>query len=44
MDYETGKALERHEELIQGIIQVLKEKGLIEEEQPAEDKPAGKKK
>ncbi|MEM3154799.1 MAG: hypothetical protein QW165_04535 [Candidatus Woesearchaeota archaeon] len=44
MDYETGKALERHEEMLQSIIQVLKDKKLIEAEQPTEEKLAGKKK
>lgn len=44
MDYETGKALERHEEILQGIIQVLKEKGLIEETEQPEEKPKGAKK
>lgn len=39
MDYETGKWLEKHDEQINAIIQVLIDKGLIEtKKQPDEVK------
>ena len=38
MDYETGKALERHEAAILDIIRILKENGMMKEEKEATKK------